>query len=61
MPKRSFIKGRKQELEIFLWYYWLHNMGGDNGYRNGYIEKGLPSFQQNQYVPEKPILKELAL
>lgn len=44
MPKKPFIKGRKQEFEIIMMYYWLHDMVGDNeGYWQEYLEKVLPS------------------
>jgi hypothetical protein len=40
MPKKSFIKGRKQELEIIMMYYWLHSLEGDaEGYWQEYLEK----------------------
>lgn len=42
MPKKSFIKGRKQELEILLMYYWLHDMEGDNDYWHEYLDAVLP-------------------
>ena len=29
MPKKSFVKGRKQELEILMMYYWIHSIDGD--------------------------------
>lgn len=38
MPKKSFTKGRKQEFEILLMYYWLHDMEGDNDYWQEYLE-----------------------
>ncbi|WP_286947191.1 hypothetical protein [Acetobacterium sp. UBA5834] len=38
MPKKSFIKGRKQELEILFMYYWLHDMEGDSDYWQEYLE-----------------------
>lgn len=43
MPKKSFIKGRKQELEILFMYYWLHDLEGDDeGYWQEYLETVLP-------------------
>lgn len=40
MPKKSFVKGRKQELELLMMYYWLHSIvGDDEGYWDEYIEK----------------------
>lgn len=44
IPKKPFLKGRKQELEIIMMYYWLHSMvGDDDGYWQEYLEKVLPS------------------
>lgn len=46
MPKKPFIKGRKQELEILFMYYWLHDMEGDNeGYWQEYLDMVLPGFK----------------
>ena len=42
MPKKSFIKGKKQELEILFMYYWLHDMEGDDDYWYEYLNKVLP-------------------
>ena len=42
MPKKSFIKGRKQELEILCMYYWLHEMEGYDDYWQEYLKKVLP-------------------
>ncbi len=47
MPKKSFIKGRKQEFEILFMYYWLHDMEGDDeGYWQEYLEKVLPTLKK---------------
>lgn len=47
MPKKSFIKGRKQEFEILLMYYWLHNLeGDDDGYWPEYLETVLPDLRK---------------
>ncbi|MDD7794787.1 hypothetical protein [Clostridium sp. 'White wine YQ'] len=46
MPKKSFIKGRKQELEILLMYYWLHDMEGDNDYWYEYLDVVLPALKK---------------
>jgi hypothetical protein len=44
MPKKPYIRGRKQEFEILLMYYWLHGMvGDDDGYWQEYTEKVLPA------------------
>ncbi|HQA59348.1 MAG TPA: hypothetical protein PK033_15945, partial [Acetivibrio sp.] len=43
IPKKPFIKGRKQEFEILFMYYWLHDMvGDDEGYWQQYLETVLP-------------------
>jgi hypothetical protein len=42
MPKKPFIKGRKQELEILFMYQWLHNIEGDNDYWPEYLSKVFP-------------------
>lgn len=42
MPKKTFIKGRKQEFEILMMYYWLHELEGDDeGYWDEYFSKTL--------------------
>ncbi len=47
MPKKSFIKGRKQEFEILFMYYWLHDMvGDDEGYWHEYLEAVLPALNK---------------
>jgi len=47
MPKKSFTKGRKQEFEILMMYYWLHDMEGDDGgYWQEYLGKVLPSLNE---------------
>jgi hypothetical protein len=44
MPKKPFIKGRKQEFEILMMYNWLHSLEGDgDGYWQEYLDKILPS------------------
>lgn len=43
MPKKSFTKGRKQEFEILMMYFWLHEIvGDDDGYWQEYLTKVLP-------------------
>ncbi|WP_346427627.1 hypothetical protein [Gracilibacillus sp. YIM 98692] len=42
MPKRSYTKGRKQEFEILMMYYWIHDIEGDENYWQEYLEKTLP-------------------
>lgn len=47
MPKKSFIRGRKQEFEILMMYFWLHNLEGDDeGYWQEYLNKVLPTLKQ---------------
>ena len=44
MPKKPFTKGRKQEFEIVMMYYWLHSLyGDDDNYWQEYIDKVLPA------------------
>mgnify|MGYP000847444774 CR=1 FL=1 len=43
MPKKAYTKGRKQEFEILMMYYWLHSLeGDDDGYWEEYLNKTLP-------------------
>jgi len=40
MPKKPFTKGKKQEFEILLMYYWLNDIVGDEeGYWDEYLGK----------------------
>lgn len=42
MPKKLYTKGRKQEFEVLMMYYWLHSLEGDeDGYWQEYLEKVL--------------------
>jgi hypothetical protein len=44
MPKKSFTRGRKQEFELIMMYFWLHEIVGDDaGYWQDYLAKVLPS------------------
>lgn len=46
MPKRPFSKGRKQEFEILMMYYWLNSIeGDDDGYWQAYLGNVLPALQ----------------
>lgn len=45
MPKKSYTKGRKQEFEILMMYYWLHELNGDADYWQKYLAKTLPYLQ----------------
>lgn len=47
MPKKPFTKGRKQEFEVLMTYFWLHNLVGDGeGYWQEYLSKVLPTLKQ---------------
>ncbi|NJD02046.1 MAG: hypothetical protein FIA99_05500 [Ruminiclostridium sp.] len=46
MPKKPFVKGKKQELEILFMYYWIHDFSGDQEYWQEYLEKVLPSLSK---------------
>jgi hypothetical protein len=41
MPKKSFIRGKKQEFETVLMYCWLHEVIGDDIYWDIYVENVL--------------------
>jgi hypothetical protein len=43
ISKKTFIRGKKQFLEILLMYCWLHEIDGDEEYWEEYINKVLPS------------------
>ena len=44
MPKKAYIKGRKQEMEILMMYYWFNDFEGDDeGYWQEYLQLVLPS------------------
>ncbi|HEX2948130.1 MAG TPA: hypothetical protein VHV83_00930, partial [Armatimonadota bacterium] len=47
MPKKPFIKGRKQAFEILLMYYWLHYIDTDDDYWQEYASKTLPATEQS--------------
>ena len=47
MSKKPYTKGKKQEFEILMMYYWLHDMeGDDDGYWHEYLEKVLPQINK---------------
>ncbi len=47
MPKKPFTKGRKQEFEVLMMFYWLHQLeGDDDGYWQEYLEKTLPALNK---------------
>ncbi|MDU6361769.1 MAG: hypothetical protein E6590_17705 [Clostridiales bacterium] len=39
LPKKAFIKGKKQELEMVMMYYWLYSIEGDEDYWEEYMNK----------------------
>ena len=45
MPKKPFIKGKKQEFEIILLYQWLKEIAADNNYWEEYLNKVLPAMK----------------
>lgn len=46
MPKKQLTKGRKQEFEIIMMYYWIHNLEGeDEHYWDEYLNKFLPAIR----------------
>lgn len=48
MPKKTYTKGRKQEFEILMMYYWLNNLDGDDdGYWQEYLDKTLPYLKKD--------------
>jgi len=47
MPKKPFTKGKKQEFEVLMMYYWLHQFeGDDDGYWQEYLNKTLPALNK---------------
>ena len=42
MPKKKFIKGKKQEFEILLLYCWLHRIETNEDYWDTYLRTILP-------------------
>lgn len=44
MPKKSFTRGKKQEFELLMMYFWLHEIVGDEeDYWQKYLDKVLHS------------------
>lgn len=39
MPKKPYARGRKQEFEILMMYYWLHSIDGDDDYWQEYLAR----------------------
>lgn len=48
IPKKSFIKGRKQEFEVIFMYSWLNDIYGDDDYWHEYLEKVLPELNKSE-------------
>jgi hypothetical protein len=46
MPKKAFIKGKKQEFEILMMDYWLYSIEGDKEYWQVYWDITLPSLKK---------------
>lgn len=46
LTKKYFLRGHKQELEILLMYFWLHDIDGDVDYWPEYLEKVLPVIEK---------------
>lgn len=46
MPKKPYTKGKKQEFEILMMYYWLHSLEGETDYWQEYLDKVLPSLNK---------------
>lgn len=42
VSSKSFIKGRKQELELLIMYYWLHSIENDEEYWVEYTSRVIP-------------------
>ncbi len=48
MPQKAFTKGKKQEFEILMMYYWLHSMVGDEeNYWQAYLKRVLPALNNS--------------
>lgn len=50
MPKKPYTKGRKQEFEILMMYYWLNNAWPNKDYWEEYLEKTLPSLKKRNIL-----------
>lgn len=47
LPKKPFTRGRKQEFEVLMMYFWLHKLEGDDtGYWQEYLQKVLPAMEK---------------
>ena len=48
MPKKPFTRRRKQEFEILMMYFWLHEIvGNEEDYWQEYMNKVLPAISEN--------------
>ncbi len=45
MPKKPFTRGKKQEFEIILMYYWVHEVDGEKDYWQEYLGRVLPKMR----------------
>jgi len=43
MPKKSFIKGKKQYFETIMMYCWLYDIMRDKNYWNEYLDSIYPN------------------
>jgi hypothetical protein len=48
MPKKPYTRGKKQEFEIIIMYYWLYSMVSDDDYWQKYLLRVLPSIEKNK-------------
>lgn len=49
LPKKAFIKGRKQELEVLMMYHWLNSIcGDDEGYWHTYLQIITNELEKNE-------------
>jgi len=47
MPKKAFVKGRKQDFELLMMCDWLHSLEGDDeNYWQEYLDKVLPALNK---------------
>lgn len=46
LTKKIFLRGHKQELELLLMYFWLHDIDGSIDYWPEYLEKVLPAIEK---------------
>ncbi|AII59482.1 hypothetical protein X793_03875 [Dehalococcoides mccartyi CG4] len=46
MPKKPYTRGRKQEFEILMMYYWLHSIDGNDDYWQEYLTSIIPAINE---------------